>query len=97
MGRTAKDVQEVGIVLRPSSRNALDAMRPPRKAVLSGSISTAPAGTGEESQVVELIAENKRLRASLEKAIKINDKMWIGIVDKHLLPQDQASQANGHS
>lgn len=94
VGKTAKDVQEVTMVLRPSSRNALDALRPPRRVALSSNVA-AVTGTGEESQIVELLAENKRLRATLDKAIKINDKMWNGIVDRHLVPQE--GQANGHS
>jgi pre-rRNA-processing protein IPI3 len=44
------------------------------------------AGVAETSsdKVAELEAENKKLKASLERAVKINEKMWKGIVDERL-------------
>jgi pre-rRNA-processing protein IPI3 len=50
----------------------------------------APVSANED-RLVELMAENKKLRASLDKAVKINDKMWNGIVDLHLIPKEQTS------
>jgi len=93
MGRTAKDVQEVTMLLRPHPVSArVDGLRPTRQKLPVGVASAVSSG---EDQLAEVLAENKRLRASLDKAVKINDKMWTGIVDLHLLPKDQ--QANGNA
>lgn len=92
MGRTAKDVQEVTMMLRPHpALSLLDDLRPPRQKQFV-SIDAA-ASTGED-QLADVLAENKRLRASLDKAVKINDKMWTGIVDLHLLPKGDQLNAS---
>jgi pre-rRNA-processing protein IPI3 len=92
MGRTARDVQEVTMTLRPTPASTLDALRGPRsKQLASSSSSVALPG---DDQLAELLADNKRLRSSLDRATKINDKMWNGIVDSHLLPKQD--QPNGH-
>ncbi|KAK1922465.1 putative ribosomal large subunit assembly and maintenance-related protein [Papiliotrema laurentii] len=92
MGRTARDVQEVTMTLRPTPASTLDALRGPRSNQLASS-SSSVALPGDD-QLAELLAENKRLRSSLDRATKINDKMWNGIVDSHLLPKQD--QPNGH-
>ena len=46
-------------------------------AVASGGVDTA-------SQIADLESENARLKASLEKAIKDNEKMWNGVVQMKL-------------
>ncbi|WWC91336.1 uncharacterized protein L201_006279 [Kwoniella dendrophila CBS 6074] len=43
----------------------------------------------EQDQFESLLAENKRLKSSLEKATKINEKMWNGIVEMKLSNGDQ--------
>ncbi len=80
-GRAARDVQESTILLRPSGGFTLDGLRPDRPR-------TALSGTGQEAavsnQLAELIPENKKLRAGLERAVQINEKMWHGMVDRGL-------------
>jgi len=88
MGKPARDVQEVTMMIRPGSTVSVDSLRPPRPKAALAAVA-ADAGTGD--QLAEVMAENKRLRASLEKAVKINDKMWEGIVDLHLLPKNQVN------
>lgn len=48
----------------------------------SGNVDTA-------SQIADLESENKRLKASLEKAIKDNEKMWNGVVQMKLAENGQ--------
>ena len=88
MGKPARDVQEVTMMIRPTSAVSVDSLRPARP---KATHAAAVAATGAGDQLAEIMAENKRLRASLEKAVKINDKMWEGIVDLHLVPKDQVN------
>jgi pre-rRNA-processing protein IPI3 len=84
VGKTAKDVQEVSLVIKPhSSASKLAALRPPRlaEALQSGQTQNA---TKDDEQLATVLAENKKLRAQLERATKINEKMWSNIVDQHL-------------
>lgn len=80
-GKAAREIQEVTMLLRPNSMTTqLDDLRPPRTQTALSSV--LPADTSD--QMAALLAENKRLRASLDRAVKINDKMWEGIVDMKL-------------
>ncbi|WWC97842.1 hypothetical protein V866_004729 [Kwoniella sp. B9012] len=63
----------------------LDDLRPQTKKSISGGQSNGV----EQDQLEALLAENKRLRTSLDKATKINEKMWNGIVDMKLANGDQ--------
>ena len=90
MGKTARDVQEVTMILKPTASTRLDALRPQRTSRLG---TNAPALSSTDEQLAEVMAENKKLRASLDRAIKINDKMWNGIVDLHLLPKTPNGQS----
>ncbi len=79
-------VREVGLV---------DALRP---AVVSGDVELGsgagvPGGAGgaggagetdTASRIAALESETKRLRASLERAVKVNDSMWRGVVQMKL-------------
>lgn len=80
-GRAARDVQESTILLRPSGQESLSGLRPGRPAVVFG-------GPGQDAavsnQLAELMAENQKLRAGLERAVQINEKMWHGMVDMGL-------------
>jgi pre-rRNA-processing protein IPI3 len=53
-------------------------------------VPAAKADTGD--RLAELEAENRRLRAGLDKALQINEKMWSGIVDMKFV---DAPAANG--
>jgi pre-rRNA-processing protein IPI3 len=78
VGKAARDVQEVTMLLRPRvSPVALDSLRS-QKATLLSVVPAADTDTGD--RLAELEAENKRLRAGLDKALQINEKMWSGIV-----------------
>ncbi|RSH95363.1 Pre-rRNA-processing protein ipi3 [Saitozyma podzolica] len=90
VGKAARDVQEVTMLLRPRvSPVALDSLRSRQAAPLSV-VSAARTDTGD--RLAELEAENRRLRAGLDKALQINEKMWSGIVDMKLV---DAPAANG--
>jgi pre-rRNA-processing protein IPI3 len=90
VGKAARDVQEVTMLLRPRvSPVALDSLRS-QKATLLSVVPAANTDTGD--RLAELEAENKRLRAGLDKALQINEKMWSGIVDMKFV---DAPAANG--
>lgn len=81
-GRIAREVQEVSVVLVPTaSTHRFEQLRPPRTQLV-------PAGGVEHDdqadRVQELEAENKRLRANLDRAVRINEKMWSGVVELKL-------------
>jgi pre-rRNA-processing protein IPI3 len=82
-GRIAREVQECTLVLGQSGSSRLEALRPPvkgQKAV----VMTNTAADSSADRLAELEAENKKLKANLERAVKINEKMWSGIVDAKL-------------
>jgi pre-rRNA-processing protein IPI3 len=87
VGRVARDLHEPVILLRPSPLlSRLDGLRPPRPKVIPNS---TQASASEGEKIASLEVENKRLRASLDKAIKLNERMWNGVVDLHLLPENK--------
>ncbi|KAK4687330.1 pre-rRNA-processing protein IPI3, partial [Tremellales sp. Uapishka_1] len=80
VGRAARDVQEVTVILRPSGTRArLERLRAPIVSSMSPTSQVAENDVGEK--VASLEMENKKLKASLERALKVNEKMWSGIVD----------------
>ena len=90
IGKAARDVHEAIILLRPGVGLAeLDSVCPARPVIVPGA-QVVDTDTGDK--MAELLAENKRLRAGLDKAVKINERMWNGIVDHHLVPE-----SNGHT
>ena len=90
-GRSVQEVQEINIVIRPNNASTrVDKFRSPRSTHLSIS-GKADSETG--SRIASLEEENKRLQANLDRAIKINEKMWSGVVDLRLAE----SVANGNS
>ncbi|WVR09162.1 hypothetical protein IAU60_006224 [Kwoniella sp. DSM 27419] len=77
--------QAVTMRLQPSTLLAqLDDLRP--KSVRS--IGGGPKGGDGKDQLEALLAENKRLKTALDKAGKINERMWNGIVDMRLTNGD---------
>jgi len=86
--RQARETREVTILLGAQRSNSLqNALRLPARGKATSKLSKGMDG----DKVVELVAENQRLRAHLEKAIKINDRMWKGIVETQLA----SAQVNG--
>lgn len=80
-GPAARDMREVGVVLRfdLKGREMVDSLRPKRE------IGFSIGGNGDAGEkVAGLEAENKRLKASLERAVQVNDKMWAGVVQLKL-------------
>ncbi|WVQ81427.1 hypothetical protein IAT38_003551 [Cryptococcus sp. DSM 104549] len=81
--RAARESQETTLLLRPPPQaftSLLNDLRP-RPA---SSISSARGGAGGNDlgeKVEALESENKRLRVALERAGKVNERMWKGIVD----------------
>lgn len=90
IGKAARDVQEVTLFLRPHRSAELDSLRPSRSKIVTA-VRTADTESGDK--LAETLAENKRLRAHLDRAAKINERMWNGIVD-HQLSQPEP---NGHA
>ena len=82
--KITRDNQEVTILLRPKNLEAIAALRPVDE---DEPLPFGTATAGEADKIAALEEENKRLRASLEKAARINDKMWAGIVDMKMLEQ----------
>lgn len=86
-GRVAREVQESTIILGRRTGDRLRELAGSRSGTNSLVSSTAQSTGGIESnsdRVAELEAENKRLKANLDKAVKLNEKMWSGIVDLRL-------------
>ncbi|OCF44890.1 pre-rRNA-processing protein IPI3 [Kwoniella heveanensis CBS 569] len=78
--RSPQHTQEVTIRLQPSSMQArVDGLRPREKRSIGGQ-----KGGDEKAQLEALLAENKKLKTALDKAGKINERMWNGIVDLRL-------------
>jgi pre-rRNA-processing protein IPI3 len=80
-GRVAREVQECTLVLGQNGSSRLGNLRPQvQKTVVATSAAVETSG----ERLAELEAENKKLKANLERAVKINEKMWNGIVDAKL-------------
>ncbi|CAK9786838.1 WD40 repeat-like protein [Cutaneotrichosporon oleaginosum] len=79
--RGAKDAQDAGVLLRPNNRtNLLNTVRAvPLQPPPHGSARSAPSG--QQADVAALQDEIRRLKGALDKAVKINDRMWSGVVD----------------
>jgi pre-rRNA-processing protein IPI3 len=89
--RSTRNAQEVTMLLRPRiSATSVESLRPPKLIVVSSN-SAASVDTGD--QLAALEAENKRLRAGLDRAVKINDRMWNGIVDMKLVDSIRANDS----
>jgi pre-rRNA-processing protein IPI3 len=69
--KAARDAQEVGIVLRS---RGVESCRP--------TISKSLGVVVDDGRLAELESENKRLRAGLDRAVRLNEQMWKGIVAK---------------
>lgn len=85
IGRAAKDVQEVGVILRPSGQSRL--LTKLRNTVGTQTLVADATGHTQAADHVDTAAlqdEVKRLRVALDKAVKINEKMWNGVVDLKL-------------
>jgi hypothetical protein len=81
VGRAARDLHEPVMLIRPNmTLQRLDDLRPPK----ARSLAPVTKDNGEGDKVAALEAENKRLRMHLDKAVKLNEQMWNGVVDLHL-------------
>jgi pre-rRNA-processing protein IPI3 len=87
-GRVAREVQECTIVLgRRTDERVRQIVNKNSDSGSTVPLAVTNGGTVTESssdRVAELEAENKRLKSSLDKAVKLNEKMWSGIVDLRL-------------
>jgi pre-rRNA-processing protein IPI3 len=85
VGRAAKDAQEVSVLLRsgPADHARVDRLRGSgsRTAPTETFRATAPSRTDAEVDSAALQHEVKRLRTALDRAVKLNEKMWNGVVD----------------
>lgn len=82
--RGAKDAQEVGVLLRPTSRtDLLNTLRASPSRNSSGGVAR-PGHSAQTADVAALQDEIRRLKGALDKAVKINEKMWSGVVDVKL-------------
>ncbi|ORY26263.1 WD40-repeat-containing domain protein [Naematelia encephala] len=92
VGKPAREVQETTLLLRPSPAaiDRLEALHPPRswKDYAPPPIVTASDG----DNMAEILADNKRLKAQLDRAVRINEKMWTAVVDLKMTESD----TNGH-
>lgn len=84
--RQTRDAREV-VMLSGAKSTAVDdllaSIAPPRKGTMVD-VQVASGGVDTASQIAGLESENQRLKASLEKAIKDNEKMWNGVVQMKL-------------
>jgi pre-rRNA-processing protein IPI3 len=91
-GAGARENREVSLALGGIREvGLLDALRVPRDAdELSGGSASGGGGGGgagetdTASRIAALESETQRLRASLERAVKVNDTMWRGVVQMKL-------------
>ena len=90
--RQTRDAREVVLLSGLKSRSGasgdvedlLASLAPATPARRGMEVAAASTGVDTASQMADLEAENKRLKASLEKAIKDNEKMWKGVVQMKL-------------
>lgn len=81
--RGAKDGQEVGVLLRPNNRTQLLSSLRATPSRSSGDAVVKPTSSSD-ADVATLQDEIRRLKGALDKAVKINEKMWSGVVDLKL-------------
>lgn len=83
VAKSARESQEVSILVKPDSRDRLSAFRGASTAESSSTIE-ALGGAESEADASKLHEEIRRLRGALDKAVEINQKMWNGMVDLKL-------------
>lgn len=88
VGKAARDVQEVSLMLGPTSDfSILDTLgfNTPASAQTFNPSTTASADSSSDlsaiSRIEELERENKKLKMAFDKATRINEKIWEGLVD----------------
>lgn len=89
VGKAARDVQEVSVLLGPSTDFSIldtlgfDSAAPTAAPVLSTipSTSDTAADLATAARIEELERENKKLKVAFEKATRVNEKIWEGLVD----------------
>ncbi|KAL1406051.1 Pre-rRNA-processing protein ipi3 [Vanrija albida] len=80
---STKHAQTVGVSLRPTvGSSRLDKLR--RAPQQSQLVSRQPAASNGEDNSAALSQEVRELRAALDRAVKLNEKMWNGVVDLKL-------------
>ncbi len=90
VSRSGRDSHEVVVKLRPRLRDAeVDSLRPSMigggdESGLNSRNSGPVVENGDRDELLQLRAEVKKLKAGLEKAVQINEKMWSGIVDMQI-------------
>ena len=86
---------QVYMTLRPSAATpTVNSIRPSPQTTF---LSSQPSGLGGGEQLAEAMAENKRLREDLDKAVKLNKRMWNGVVELELLKDPKQPLSNGHA
>lgn len=93
-GRVAREVQECTIVLGRKSDQRVRALLPADTTRLGTVSHSSTDRESSSDRVAELEAENKRLKNNLDKAVKLNEKMWSGIVDMRLADQTPTTTQN---
>lgn len=86
-GGPARDMKEVTIALRPKgTEELLDGLRLQPKSSGRSRVmrNTGSSIASTSTQIASLESENKKLKASLDRAIKVNEKMWAGVVNMKL-------------
>lgn len=76
-GRIAREVQDCTLVLGQRGSSRLDRLRPLQSVVMAAPVMSVTEDSSV--RVAELEAENKKLKASLQRAVKLNDKLFKGM------------------
>ncbi|WVO15267.1 hypothetical protein L204_102923 [Cryptococcus depauperatus] len=85
--RSVREAHNPSILLRtPASHltSLLENLRPPESLHTVGPV---PILNDQNEEIERLKEENKRLRATVQRANKINEKMWTGVLDMKLKEQ----------
>ncbi|ODN91469.1 pre-rRNA-processing protein IPI3 [Cryptococcus wingfieldii CBS 7118] len=87
-GRAAKEAHDPVLLVRPPSSEMATLLGGLKPTEARQKIGGRAADGNMEEQMEELAKENQRLREAVDRASRINEKMWTGILDSKLGNQE---------
>lgn len=81
VAKSARETQEVSVLVKPDARDRLSLFR---RGAGTEELRATNGDVGTEEDTAALREEIRRLQGALDKAARINEKMWNGVVDMKL-------------